>query len=112
VEIQPNPEALDAFEAIKRALVSADVLAFPDINEPYILTTDASNTAIGGVLAQKQGRHIKPIQFLSRALTTTEQKYSTIEKELQAIVWAVDSLNSYLFGNKVAILTDHKPLTL
>jgi RNase H-like domain found in reverse transcriptase len=93
------------------ALVSAEVLAFPNINEPYILTTDASNYAIEGVLAQKFGKHVKPIQFLSRALSETEQRYNTIEKELLAIVWAVDHLNNYLYGSKVTIYTDHKPLT-
>jgi hypothetical protein len=111
IKIQQTQEALESFEKIKRALTSVDVLSFPDINKPYLLTTDASNTAIGAVLAQKDGRQTKPIQFLSRALSKTEQNYSTIEKELLAITWAVDHLNNYLYGNKVTIFTDHKPLT-
>jgi RNase H-like domain found in reverse transcriptase/Reverse transcriptase (RNA-dependent DNA polymerase)/Integrase zinc binding domain len=111
IKIEPNSEAIESFLKIKKCLMSADVLAFPDMNSPYYLTTDASNVAIGAVLTQKFERSQKPIQFLSRTLSKTEQKYSTIEKELLAIVWATDHLRNYLFGNKVIIITDHKPLT-
>jgi RNase H-like domain found in reverse transcriptase/Reverse transcriptase (RNA-dependent DNA polymerase)/Integrase zinc binding domain len=111
VSIQENPEAERAFVQIKEILASADLLIFPDISKPYTLTTDASNFALGAVLSQKVEKDQKPIQFLSRTLTSAEQKLSTIEKELLAIVWAVDHLRNYLYGNKVTIFTDHKPLT-
>lgn len=53
----------------------------------------------------------KPIGFASRTLSQTEENYSTIEKELLAIVWACKYFRPYLFGNKFTLYTDHQPLT-
>lgn len=60
----------------------------PDYSKSFELTTDASNTAIGGVLSQ-QG---KPITFISRTLSKPELDLATNEKELLAIVWALNTL--------------------
>ncbi|KAH8273309.1 hypothetical protein KR018_010569, partial [Drosophila ironensis] len=74
-----------SFEKIRNTLVSQDVvLAYPDFTKEFQLTTDASNYAIGAVLEQN-GR---PITFISRTLTSTEENYATNEKEMLAIVWA------------------------
>lgn len=104
-----NKEALDAFGKLKTSLISQDVvLAYPDLSKEFHLTTDASNYALGAVLEQSG----KPITFLSRSLSETEEKYATNEKEMLAIIWALDSLKFYLYGTaKVIIFTDHQPLT-
>ena len=55
-----------------------------------------------------QGGH--PIAYASRALTETETRYAQMEKEMLAIVFAVEKFNDYTFGNKTIVFSDHKPL--
>lgn len=102
-------DAQDAFNKLKQILVSEDVtLRFPDFSRPFELTTDASSVAIGAVLSQDK----HPITFVSRTLSATEQNYATNEREMLAIVWALQSLRNYLYGvNNLHIYTDHQPLT-
>lgn len=112
VAIQLNDEGLRAFETLKQLLTSAEVLVFPDFNKPFNLTTDASDYAIGAVLSQGEYGKDRPISFISRSLNKTEEGYATNEKELRAIVWALDNLRNYLYGAKlIRIYTDHQPLT-
>lgn len=99
-----------AFESMKEKLVSAELLLFPDFNETFILTCDASDTAIGAVLSQGPIPQDRPIQFFSRTLTDAQTRYPTIEKELLSIVAAVEHFRHYLYGRKFVIYTDHKPL--
>ncbi|GJQ66512.1 hypothetical protein Trydic_g5150 [Trypoxylus dichotomus] len=80
--------------------------AYPDFDKTFCLTTDASNVAIGGVLSQNS----KPIAFYSRSLNSAEKNYSTIERELLAIVECCKHFRPYLFGREFLIETDHKPL--
>ncbi|KAL1123573.1 hypothetical protein AAG570_002649 [Ranatra chinensis] len=67
-------------------------------------------TALGAVLSQQEEDGEYPLAFISRTLSKTEKKYSTVEKELLAIVWAVEQLRLYLYGNKFTVFSDHKPL--
>lgn len=75
------------------------------------MTTDASNFAIEAVLSQGPVNSDKPECFASRTLSTAETNYSTIEKEMLAIIWAVQYFRPSLFGKRFTIVTDHKPLT-
>lgn len=106
-----DEKAKKAFNTLKDILSSKDVLAFPDFTKPFILTTDASNVAIGAVLSQKFPEGEKPITFISRTLTKAEENYATNEKEMLAIIWALDSLRNYVYGAEILIYTDHMPLT-
>lgn len=84
------------------------MLAYPNFNKEFSLTTDASNFALGAVLSQED----KPIIFISRTLSKTEENYAANEKEMLAIIWALNCLRNYLYGSaKVNIYTDHQPLT-
>lgn len=98
VPIKLNEEALQAFSDLKSILSSSEVLAFPNFNKPFHLTTDASIYASGAVLSQEEQGRDKPIAFISRSLNKTEENYATNEKEMLAIVWALDNLRSYLYG--------------
>lgn len=105
-----NQKYIDAFNQCKELLTHAPILQYPDPTKPYILTTDASAVAIGAVLSQGTVGTDKPIAYASRTLSETETRYSTIERELLAIIWAVKNFRPYLYGNKFIIYTDHRPL--
>lgn len=107
-----TPKCQLAFDTLREALCSNDVvLQIPDFSKPFILTTDASDTAIGSVLEQLDANNQRrPVAFASRSLNNAERNYSTIEKELLAIVWSVKHFRPYLYGRKFKIRTDHQPL--
>lgn len=112
VPIKFNEYQRKAFNDLKNYLISTDILIFPDFDKPFILTIDASNYALGAVLSQGEIGKDKPITFISRSLNKTEQGYATNEKEMLAIIWALDHLRNYLYGaKKIKIITDHQPLT-
>ena len=110
VRFEWNEERQKAFEKIKQSLSEAEVLAHPDFKRPFKLYTDASLYAVGAVLTQDfdDGEHV--IQYLSKQLTTGQQKWPTIEREAYAIIHAVNKLRHFLLGHKFVIYTDHKPL--
>ena len=105
-----------AFDSLKNSLIGASVLAYPDLNKPYNLYTDASNFAIGACLTQThfdqdEGRDVeRPIYFLSHKLSDTQSRWSTIEKEAFAIFYALQKLDHYLHNSTFVIYCDHKPL--
>jgi len=108
---QWEQEQIESFHLLQTALTQGPVLKYPDFTKPFILTTDASGFAIGAILSQRKIGQDKTIAFASRTLNSPEQNYSTIEKELIAIVWACRHFRPYLLGRKFTIVTDHKPLT-
>ena len=78
-----------------------------------ILSADASSYGLGAVLRQVQPcGSIKPIAYVSRALTPMEQRYAQIDKEALAAAWACEGFQDYLIGMTFTIQTDHKPLVL
>ncbi|KAM0735252.1 Retrovirus-related Pol polyprotein from transposon 17.6 [Formica fusca] len=105
-----TPSQENAFNSLKRELLKEPVLQYPNFKEPFLLTTDASGYAIGGVLSQGQIGKDLPISYISRTLNEVEGRYSTIEKECLAVVYCVTYFRHYLYGRKFTILTDHKPL--
>lgn len=90
---------------------SEDILIFPDFSKPFVLTTDASDKALGAVLLQVTDQGERPISFISKSLSKTEENYATNEKELLAIVWALNAFRNFIYGAKISIYTDHMPLT-
>ena len=101
-----------AFEEAKEALSSAAVLMHYDPKLPLILATDASAYGIGAVISHicPNGEE-RPIAYVSRTLTSSEQNYSQLDKEALSIVNGVRKFHQYLYGQKFLLLTDHKPLT-
>lgn len=100
----------EGFEILKKSLTSTPLLSYPDFNKPFIVTTDASNFAVGAILSQGTIPLDKPICYASRTLNRAESRYSTIEKELLAVVYALALFRPYIYGRKITIVTDHKPL--
>lgn len=99
-----------SFNEFKQILSNPPILIYPNFAEQFILHTDASNDAIGAVLSQGMIPHDKPIHFFSKVLNPAQTRYSTIEKELLAIILAVENFNYYLTGREFLIVTDHRPL--
>ena len=110
VEYTWTTECQSAFDEMKEKLTQAPVLAFADYNLQFILTTDACDSGIGGVLSQCFDGVEKPVLFLSRTLNEHERNYATTHKECLAIVWCIKQCEHYLLGNKFVIRTDHHAL--
>lgn len=106
-----NDKTEKAFVTLKNLLISEPILQYPDFSKPFVLTTDASNDAIGAVLSQGPIGKDLPIAFASRTLNNAERNYPTVEKELLAIVWGCKYFRQYLYGRKFTVVTDHRPLT-
>ena len=70
-KIEHTKAFIDAFETVKEILTSSSLLQYPDFTQSFILTCDASNLAIGSVLAQGLPGKEKPVAFASRSLTIT-----------------------------------------
>ncbi len=82
------------------------------VNRPFLLTTDASNTHIGGVLSQIQSHGSnKPIGYFSKKLNPCEFRYSATDKEALAVVLACRNFHHFLWGTRFTVITDHQPLT-
>ena len=95
-----------AFNKIKEAVTSDPVLKYFDSSKPTEGSGDASSQGLGFVLTQED----HPVTYASRALTQAEQRYSQIEKELLAQVFGLEHNHQYVYGRKVILYTDHKPL--
>ncbi|XP_070391224.1 uncharacterized protein [Dermacentor albipictus] len=106
-----NEEAENAFCAVKNVLASLPQLVAPDHDNEFLLTTDASEIAVGACLSQLVEGEQKPVAFLSKKLTASQAKWSAIEREAFAVVWALGRLDTWLFGAKIKVATDHNPLT-
>jgi hypothetical protein len=101
----------EAFQTLKDTLCSEPLLQYPDFKKGFIVTCDASSTGIGSILSQGPLGHDLPVSYASRVSTKAERNYSTIERELTAIVWGCKQYRQYIWGRKFTIWTDHKPLT-
>lgn len=103
-------ECEEAFMTLKNCLIQPPILQYPDFEKEFILTTDASEFALGAVLSQGEIGTDRPICFGSRTLNKAERNYAPIERELLAIVWATHTYKPYLWGRRFTVVTDHKPL--
>ena len=102
-------EQEDSFTQLKEAMMRAPVLALPDFDKPFILTTDASGYAIAAILTQesKDGKKEHLISCHSRMLKGAEANYHTLDREILAVFYGVEQNRSYLWGNKFTIRTDN-----
>ena len=71
---------------------------------------DASDYAVGAVLGQCKDKQHYAISYASKTLTGPQLNYATTEKELLAMVFAMDKFRSYLVGAKVIVYTNHAAL--
>ena len=111
VEFKWTPECQQAFETLKQKLVQAPVLVRADFDKEFIITTDASNTHVGGVLSQVQDDGSSAaIGYFSRKLKGAETRYGTTDKEAMGVILTCRHFQHYLWNRRFTVVTDHQPL--
>jgi hypothetical protein len=103
-------ECLQGFHTLKKALISAPIIQPPDWHLPFLILCDAGYYVVGAVLDQSKDKKQYAISYASETLTGPQLNYATREKELLAVVFAIEKFRSYLVGAKVIVYTDHAAL--
>jgi hypothetical protein len=103
-------ECQTAFEKLKQAFVSTDIMSFPQDEGEFYLDTDAGDTAIGAVLSQVQDGQMKVISYGSGTLNKAERNYCTTTKLLLAVRYFIEYYRQYLLGRKFCVRTDYQAL--
>lgn len=106
VEWNWTEEQEDALQEVKGLVTEAPVLSYYDLSSDLAIQCDASQKGLGAALLQNQ----KPVAYASQALTETETRYAQIEKEMLAMVYALEKFNQFTYGRHVTVYSDHKTL--
>ena len=111
VQWEWGAEQQAAFQSLKDLLCTDTVLAHFDPSLPVGISCDASECGLGAVLFHRypDGSE-RPIGNVSKTLTDTQRRYSQIQKEALAIVFALKNFHQFLYGRNFILVTDHKPL--
>ena len=97
----------ECFKNLKELLTSNDkLLKYYDVAKPVFVQVDSSKSGLGAALYQEHC----PVAFASKALSETQQWYAQIEKECLAILFGIKRFHQYVYGKKVTVESDHKPL--
>ncbi|KAL0445698.1 UNVERIFIED_CONTAM: Transposon Ty3-G Gag-Pol polyprotein [Sesamum latifolium] len=99
-----------SFNKLKDSLTSGPIIQLSNWELPFQIMCDASNHAVGAVLGQQVGRDHHVIYYVSRMLDSAQSNYTTTEKELLAIVFALEKFCPYLLGTKVIVYSYHAAL--
>ncbi|RDX99935.1 Retrovirus-related Pol polyprotein, partial [Mucuna pruriens] len=112
VEFKFDKQCIEAFQELKNRLTSAPILRAPNWELPFELMFDASNSALGAILGQRAGvgKPVHVIVYASRIIDPAQLNYTTIEKELLAILFSLEKFHSYLLGSKIVVFSDHAAL--
>ncbi|EEB89036.1 hypothetical protein MPER_12920 [Moniliophthora perniciosa FA553] len=104
----------DAFDTIKGFITSTPILILPDSTKPYRIEADSSDFATGAVLSQQSAEDGKwhPVAFYSKSLNAVERNYEIHDKEMLAIIRALETWRHFLEGSphSFEVWTDHKNL--
>lgn len=106
-----SEEAREAFDQIKSLLIESPILDFPDFTIPFTIHVDASNKAGSGILTQEKKDKETVIHYFSRKFNKQQRKYSSVERELLALLWSVEKFKSYVGGSKFKVVTDCSAVT-
>ncbi|MCG8049195.1 MAG: DDE-type integrase/transposase/recombinase [Candidatus Thiodiazotropha taylori] len=106
-----NEECSSAFNALKSALCSTSVLAYPCYELPFILDVDASENGLGATLSQIQNDEERPIAFAAKAFQGGQKNYTVYQKEMLALAWGLDHFEPYIYGQQLTVRTDNQALS-
>lgn len=106
-----NESCDEAFETLKTAITNAPILVAPDWSKPFRGHVDASQTAIGGTLTQRDENGMdRVISFYSKKLSPAEMNYTANDRELLALVKFLERFRCYLEGSEFEMITDNQVL--
>lgn len=105
-----GPERQAVFEELKRRLVAAPVLVYPDPEAELVFDTDASDVLTSGVLRLVKDGEERVVLYWSRMLSTCEHQNSLNCRKLLAVIKATQHLRPYLFGRYFRLRTDRASL--
>ena len=105
-----NDDSTKAFLQLKEVLLTTPVLQGPNWELPFHIYIDASNHAIGALLGQKLDSIEHAIYYINKNLQGAEYNYTVIEKELLAIIYALNKFRNYVTGYQIFVHTDHSPI--
>ncbi|RVW30992.1 Retrovirus-related Pol polyprotein from transposon opus [Vitis vinifera] len=99
-----------SFEELKQFLTTAPIVRAPNWKLPFEVMCDSSDLAMGAVLGQREDGKPYVIYYASKTLNEAQRNYTTTEKELLAVVFALDKFRAYLVGSSIVVFTDHSAL--
>ncbi|KAL0437663.1 UNVERIFIED_CONTAM: Retrovirus-related Pol polyprotein from transposon opus [Sesamum radiatum] len=105
-----NDACLHAFNVLKDKLTTAPIVSAPRWDLPFEIMCDASNDALGVVLGQRIEKQFHTIYYASRTMNDAQRNYATTEKELLAVIFAIEKFRPYLLLSKIILFTDHSAL--
>lgn len=112
VKFDWSPQCQLSFVNGKSLISTAPVLAVPQFGDPFQLQVDASNLGAGSVLLQVgPDSVVHPVGFFSRKFNSYQLNYSIVEKEVLALIWALQHFPYVGGGKTLVVYTDHNPLT-
>jgi hypothetical protein len=104
-------ECQEAFDNLRKALTVSPLLKLADREHQFVISTDASNVAIGAVLEQyDDNEELRPVSYASRSLTASERNYTVHEREALALVYFLKKFRCYLFGTRFIAYTDNSAI--
>ena len=92
---------------LKRIKLIAPIMVTPNWSENFEIMCDASDYAMGAVLRQRTEKIFRGIYYASKKFNKAQENYSTIEKEMLAMVFACDKFRPYILGSHVLVHIDH-----
>ncbi|RVW24641.1 Retrovirus-related Pol polyprotein from transposon 297 [Vitis vinifera] len=99
-----------SFDQLKQFLITTPIVRASNWQLPFEVMCDASDFAIGAVLCQREDGKPYVIYYASKTLNEAQRNYTTTEKELLAVVFALDKFRAYLVGSSIIVFTDHSAL--
>ena len=112
VDFQWGPEEQRAFDQLKQAITSEPMLAHPNMDKPFELEVDASDSTMGAVLLQQQSDGTKkPINFLSKTFTQVQRNYDIFDRKFLAMMWGLQHSRPYWWDPPTKSLYEQTTIT-